>query len=85
MNGKIDPSGLTSAFFDSWRQLGADERRVVVALAQRLVIGRSTYGEWKARADQRDHQEEAAAEALDLSVYLAMRLVSRGEKGGKDE
>jgi len=56
-------------------QLGDDERRVLVAIARRLLAGRDAYGALDVARDGRDWRREAAEEALDLSVYLAVGLM----------
>jgi hypothetical protein len=56
---------------DAARELGADERRVLVAIARRLAVGRKCYGVLDVQGDPRDWRHEAAQEALDCAVYLA--------------
>ena len=56
-----------------WEQLGPDEKRVVVAVAERLVLGREQYGALDLATDERDMRAEAAEEFLDGAIYLAMR------------
>lgn len=53
--------------------LGADELRVLARIAERLTMGRRQYGELDVD-DGRDWREEATQEALDMAVYLALRL-----------
>jgi hypothetical protein len=60
------------------RQLGDDERRVLTAIAQRLLVGRAAYGALDISTDPRDWKAEGAQEALDLAVYLAAELLRRG-------
>ena len=57
------------------RQLGPDELRVLVTIAERLVAGRAQYGELVLATDRRDFTIEASEEALDAAVYLAARLL----------
>jgi hypothetical protein len=58
-------------------ELGNDEQRVVLAIAQRLALGRRQYGALDLATDQRTWMREAYEEALDMSNYLAMALVSQ--------
>jgi hypothetical protein len=61
----------------AWGLLGVDERRVVLAVAQRLSVGARAYGPLRIMADPRSWTGEALAEALDLSAYLAFELLRR--------
>ncbi len=111
MDGKIDSTGMVTAFFAAWRQLdhgarvalvaaaelmtggpggtgrllsiwaklGADERRVVLALAERMVAGREVYGDLNLTRDKRDFLREAGQELLDAVAYLAMDALRRAE------
>jgi hypothetical protein len=54
-------------------ELGVDELRVLDRIAARLQIGQRQYGELDIATDARDWTEEALQEALDLSVYLAIK------------
>jgi hypothetical protein len=54
-------------------ELGVDELRVLDRIAARLQVGRRQYGELHIARDGRDWTEEALQEALDLSVYLAIK------------
>lgn len=58
-------------------KLGPDEQRVLLRIAERLVLGCAQYGQLNIASDRRNWTEEAAQEALDLSVYLAIRTVCR--------
>lgn len=62
-------------------KLGTDELGVLNELAARLVMGRSQYGELKLAADRRNWRNEAAAESLDLAIYLTCEMLS-GNTGG---
>jgi hypothetical protein len=67
------------------RQLGPDERLVVLEVAERLVAGRKVYGPLDIAADPRDMRREAAEELLDSCVYAAvdaLRQRGRGCAGG---
>jgi hypothetical protein len=54
-------------------ELGVDELRVLDRIAARLQVGQKQYGELRLDTDTRDWTEEALQEALDLSVYLAIK------------
>lgn len=57
--------------------LGADELRVVEAVAVRLAMGAGHYGPLQLDVDPRDWREEAAEELLDACAYLACALLRR--------
>jgi hypothetical protein len=59
------------------RELGTDERRVLLAIARRLAVGRKCYGALDVEGDARDWRAEAAQEALDCAVYLACETMRR--------
>lgn len=62
-------------------QLEPDAARVMLAIAERLRMGRSQYGTLRISQDPRDWTKEAHEEALDMSVYLAIStLVAREQK-----
>jgi len=62
--------------------LSGDELRVVVRIADRLLIGRRQYGQLDAD-DGRDWLEEGVQEALDLAAYMAIELERvRRARGG---
>lgn len=56
----------------TWHELGEDERRVLLVLAQRLHRGMTQYGRLGIAKDERDFVKEAHEEFLDASVYLAV-------------
>jgi hypothetical protein len=58
-------------------QLEDDAVRVMLAIAQRLRMGRKQYGELRISEDPRDWTKEAHEEALDMSVYLAIASLNR--------
>lgn len=55
--------------------LGPDERRVVYCVATRLKVGMIAYGKLDIVGDKRSWRAEAAAEALDMAVYLSCELL----------
>jgi hypothetical protein len=58
-------------------ELGDDECRVLVYLAERMVAGASVYGRMNLAADKRDFRRERAEELADALVYTAMDEVQR--------
>ena len=54
--------------------LGADEIRVLRRIADRLRMGAKQYGALDIKNDKRDWREEGAQEALDLAVYMSIKL-----------
>lgn len=66
---------LLDELVDHWRELCADERRVLLTLARRMVDGAYKYGPLHLMRDERDFQQEAAEECVDAAAYLAMRLL----------
>lgn len=66
------------ADFESlWARLGDDERRVIIAIAKRLVRGAEQYGHLDIASDKRDWTREANEEFLDATVYLAIRTLAK--------
>lgn len=57
--------------------LGDDEIRVMLFVAQRLAMGQAHYGKLDLRRDQRDFVREAAEEGADLMVYAACEALRR--------
>ncbi len=55
-------------------ELGTDELRVLVLVAERLAKGRQRYGELHIASDRRDFRIEAVEELADACVYLAADL-----------
>lgn len=58
-----------------WARLGDDERRVLMAIAARLVRGAEQYGRLDVATDRRDWVHEAHEEFLDGCVYLAIKTL----------
>lgn len=73
----MSPTAELKAIVDT---LGADEVRVLVAIAQRLATGRKAYGPLDIRGDARDLKREAIDEALDLAVYVSCELLRREDR-----
>ena len=59
-------------------ELGTDELRVLLLVAERLVKGRDRYGALQVDNDGRDFRLEALEEAADGLVYVACGLL-RGQ------
>jgi hypothetical protein len=70
--------GLRESLAEKLDKLGTDEVAVLNEIAGRLVLGSRQYGVLNLSQDSRDWTAEARAEALDLSVYLA--IMTLGDK-----
>lgn len=73
----LEPAEPSAQIRISFPNLGADELRVVEAIAARLVMGARQYGPLDIDHDSRDWRAEAAEEMLDASVYLAAALIRK--------
>lgn len=61
-------------------RLSHDEQRFIRYILDRvLVVGRRSYSPWVAAGESRDMLDEAAQEAGDLAVYVAMDAVMRAD------
>jgi hypothetical protein len=76
----MTPEVAAAELLDVVAELGTDERRVLLALARRLLAGRRTYGRLDVAEDPRDWRSEAAEELLDGAVYLARETMRRGAR-----
>ena len=56
--------------------LGADERRVLLVLARRLLAGQRAYGRLDIAHDRRDWRKERGEELADVLVYTAIGEVA---------
>lgn len=70
-----DGAGLAGRLTDVAAELGTDELRVLVLVAERLRIGRRRYGNLQVKADCRNFHVEALEEAADGLVYAAAALM----------
>jgi hypothetical protein len=61
----------TAALLQTIEELGQDERRVLLALARRLLFGQKAYGRLDLANDRRDWRKERSLEIQDLLVYSA--------------
>lgn len=73
----IEASEPTRQIPIAFPDLGADELRVVQAIAARLTMGARQYGALAIASDARDWRKEAAEELLDAVVYLAAEVLRR--------
>lgn len=64
-------------------RLGADELRVLLAIAERLTLGAVEYGALDIEHDTRNWRAEASAESLDRAVYLAIDDLKRAEAAAR--
>jgi hypothetical protein len=76
----VTPDVAARELLDVVAELGTDERRVLLALARRLLAGHGTYGRLDVATDRRDWRSEAAEELLDGCVYLACETMRRGAR-----
>ncbi len=65
------------AFFEVWAALGAEEKRVMLVLAQRLLAGQQEYGKLAIASDPRDFKREGAEEIQDLLIYSAFETLKQ--------
>ncbi len=63
-------------FFLVWSELGADEKRVMLVLAKRLLAGLLHYGRLSLSTDSRNWRQERAAELADALIYTAFAEVA---------
>ncbi|MFN8626029.1 MAG: hypothetical protein U0587_08625 [Candidatus Binatia bacterium] len=56
-------------------QLGAAELRVLLLVAERLLLGRRQYGNLDPATDPRDFRRECFEELADAAVYMAAELL----------
>jgi hypothetical protein len=74
MTAPIHPAD-TMELADIYAALNADERKVLLTIAQRLMVGRRQYGALDLATDRRNWAAEAQAEALDMAVYLTIEMM----------
>ena len=58
-------------------RLNDDEKRVILLVARRLIIGRAAYGGLQIGVDKRDMRAESSEELLDACVYLAIASLKK--------
>lgn len=62
---------------ETWGMLGEDERKVLVELANRLLIGQHRYRKLDLANDPRDWMKERKEELEDYIMYAAFEYVKR--------
>ena len=70
-----DPSDPYRLHLVAIRDLGADELRVLTALADRLSMGQRQYGRLDLLHDARDYLRERHEEVLDAAIYEVSHAV----------
>jgi len=73
-----DGAGLVGQLRETAADLGTDELRVLVLVAERLAKGRQRYGALDIAGDRRDFRVETLEEVADGLVYAACALM-RGQ------
>jgi hypothetical protein len=72
---------LTEQLISDIPKLSPDEQRFVRYILDRvLIVGRRTYTPWVAANEKRDMADEAAQEAADHVVYIAMDAVLKADE-----
>lgn len=71
----FDGHDLAQRLMATAADLGADELRVLLLVAERLAKGRQRYGELELGSDRRDFSHESLEEIADALVYAACALV----------
>jgi hypothetical protein len=74
-----------AGLLDLVRELGADERRVLLLLARRLLEGQRAYGRLDLANDPRDFRKEQGEEVQDLLIYSAFIELQRATKAGSGQ
>lgn len=59
--------------------LGTHERKVLLRVGERLILGQRQYGRFEPNKDTRDWIQESTQEALDGCVYLSLQLIGMKE------
>ena len=66
--------------FYAMDDMGRDEQRVMLQVAEGIIRGRQTYGHLNVDTDKRDFTKETLEEIRDACVYLCARLVQLENK-----
>jgi hypothetical protein len=74
-----DGASMAERLVEICAELGADELRVVILVAERLRVGQRRYGRFDVGTDRRDFHHEAIEEVADALVYAACGLM-RGRR-----
>lgn len=75
---ETDGAGMAERLTGLCAELGADELRVLLLVAERLVKGRRCYGALHVESDGRDFRVETLEEIADALVYSACSLMRGG-------
>ena len=68
---------LTARLTDAWAQLATEEREVLCRIADRLLIGQTTYGKLDVKNDPRDFAKETGEELYDALVYATLDVMKK--------
>ncbi len=71
---------MSAELLDVISELGPDERRVLLALARRLLQGQRTYGLLSVATDGRNWLRERSEELEDALVYTAIAEVAAANR-----
>lgn len=70
-----DGADTAHQLLDVCAELGTEELRVLVLVAERLRVGQRRYGRFDLATDRRDFHHEALEEVADALVYAACGLM----------
>jgi hypothetical protein len=70
-----DGAGMAERLVEIGAELGTDELRVLLLVAERLRTGQRRYGRFDLAADRRNFHHEALEEIADALVYAACGLM----------
>ncbi len=73
LSSLMEDGPVLSDLANTWVKLKARERKVLVKVAERLLMGQKAYGELV--KDKKKWRAEAAEEHLDATVYMACELI----------
>ena len=68
-------AGMAERLVEIAAELGTDELRVLLLVAERLARGRRQYGALQVAHDGRDFRHEALEEVADALVYVSATLI----------
>jgi len=77
---ETDGADLARRLVGVGAELGTDELRVLLTIAERLKVGRQRYGALRTETDPRDFRKEAFEELADACVYLGAELLRGGRR-----
>ena len=70
-----DGAGMAERLAEICAEVGTDELRVLLLVAERLATGRRRYGRFDLATDRRDFTHESLEEIADALVYAACALM----------